>query len=160
MRTLPAIPTCATMIECLPMTHVVSDLHQVVDLDPFLDPGASKACPIDRRVGADLHIVIDLDDADLRHFLVSARGHFKTEAVRADHGATVNNDAFADPGAFTNRDVGIDQGPRADRRLVPNIAVRTDPRARANLHPWFDDRVSPDETSLPNDTPGATTALE
>ena len=54
-----------------PNDHVVRDLDQVIDFHAFLNPGASKARPIDRRIRADLDIVIDLHDTDLRNFLMS-----------------------------------------------------------------------------------------
>ena len=49
--------------------YVVGNLHKIVDLDAFLDPGASKTRAIDRGVGADFHVVVDLHDSELLNFL-------------------------------------------------------------------------------------------
>src|SRR5689334_2513415 len=60
-----------------PNNYIVRDLDQVVDLHAFLDPGASEARPVDGGVRADLDVVVDLHDPDLRHFLVSTRAQFE-----------------------------------------------------------------------------------
>lgn len=49
--------------------HVVADLNQVVDFRPFLNPSASEAGSIDRGIGADLDIAVNLDSAGLGDFL-------------------------------------------------------------------------------------------
>src|SRR3954454_8334687 len=51
---------------------VVRDLHQIINLCAALDPRPAKACPIDGGVSSNLHVVVDLHDAELRHFLVLA----------------------------------------------------------------------------------------
>ena len=127
-----------------PDDHVVRDLHEVVDFHPFLNPGAAKTRAIDRRVGADLDVVVDLDDANLWHFFVPAGGHFEAEAVRADDRAAVNDDAIADPDPLPNRDVGINQAAGADDRLVTDITVRAEAGAVANPRARFHDRVRAD----------------
>ena len=45
--------------------HVVSYLHQVVDLRPAPDAGDAERRPVDAAAGADLHIVLDNHDPDL-----------------------------------------------------------------------------------------------
>src|SRR5205814_4567073 len=118
--------------------------NEVVDFDSFLNPGAAKTCAIDRGVRANLDIVVDLHDADLRHLLVSARRHFKSEAVRADHRATVNDDAIADFDSLADRDIRINKAARADRRLVTDVAMRAEARAGANSRARFHDDESAD----------------
>ena len=46
---------------------VVGDLHQVVDLGALADHRVRQRAPVDRGVGADLHVVADDDAADLGH---------------------------------------------------------------------------------------------
>ena len=46
--------------------HIVGDLDQIVDLGAFPDHGVAAAAAIDRRIGADLDIVLDNDTAELR----------------------------------------------------------------------------------------------
>src|SRR6266498_2228234 len=45
--------------------NVVRDLHEIVDLCSFLDPGSAKTSAIDSRIGADLHIIVDLYNSEL-----------------------------------------------------------------------------------------------
>jgi len=58
-------------MQCLPIT-TLADLHKVIDLGALADRGAFEPGPIDRRVGADLHVVTDRNRPDLRDLLVAA----------------------------------------------------------------------------------------
>jgi hypothetical protein len=69
--------------------NVVRHLHQIINLRARLNPGPTEARPIDRRVSADFHVIVDLDNSDLRHFLLTLRRHFETESVRANHDPAV-----------------------------------------------------------------------
>ena len=89
--------------------NVVRDLHEVVDLHAFLDPRPAKSSAINRRVRADLCVVVDLDDADLRNFSISTIDKFESESICADDCAAVNNYARADLGPFANGHVWINQ---------------------------------------------------
>ena len=42
------------------------DLHEIVDLCLFLDPASTKTGPVDGRVGADLDIIVDLNNSERR----------------------------------------------------------------------------------------------
>ena len=75
---------------------IVSHLHEVVDFCAFLDPGFTESCAVDAGVRADLHVVVDLDDAVLRDFDQTAEGRSVSEAVRTDCGAGVDDDPVAD----------------------------------------------------------------
>ena len=48
------------------------------------------------RAGADLHVVLDDDTADLRHLRMSRRPHHEAETVLADADAGMDDDAVAD----------------------------------------------------------------
>src|SRR6266513_2758455 len=88
---------------------VVRDLHEIIDLDPFLYPSPPKPGAINRRVSADFHVVVDLNDSDLRNFIVSTLDKFKSETIRTDNRATVNDDARANSGPLTDRHIWINQ---------------------------------------------------
>ncbi len=88
--------------------HVMSDLNEIIDLYTFLDPSSSESGSVNRRVGANLHVVVDLDDADLRNFFVATVNQLKSETVRADNRAAVNDDARANSRSFANGHVRID----------------------------------------------------
>ncbi len=77
----------------------VRDLHQVVDLGARLDARFPDGRAIDRRVGADLDVVLDHDRRDLRNLLVRAVVAMReAEAVAADDGAVLDHAACADTG--------------------------------------------------------------
>ena len=44
---------------------IVGNMNQIVDLDPFLDPGPAESGAVNGAVGADFDIVVDLHDAVL-----------------------------------------------------------------------------------------------
>ena len=68
------------------------DLYKIVDLYAFLDPRLAKARAVDGGIRADLNIIIDLNDPELLNLFLSAINHFKTETIRTDHRAAVNDD--------------------------------------------------------------------
>jgi hypothetical protein len=67
------------------------DLHQIIDLHTLLDPGPAEPCAINSCVPADLDVVVDLDNAELLNFFLSAIDHFETETIGTDYHAAVNN---------------------------------------------------------------------
>ncbi len=58
IRVLPATPTPAISRQRSPDPHVVSHVHQVVELGPAADHRVVDAAAVDARVGADLHVVL------------------------------------------------------------------------------------------------------
>ena len=64
--------------------HVVADLNLVVELDAIFQNGIVQGTPIDRRVGADFHIVADSHRAELRDFdpLLAILGKTEAPGVR------------------------------------------------------------------------------
>ena len=52
--------------------HIMTDLHQIIDLRSGSNPRPSKTGAIDRSVGSDFHIVVHLHDADLRNLHLPA----------------------------------------------------------------------------------------
>src|SRR3982751_6106824 len=76
--------------------NVMGDLHQIVDLGPLTDDRIRHGAAIDGRVRADFDIVLNDNAADLRHTLRAFGAADKAEAVLADPGAAMNDDAVAD----------------------------------------------------------------
>ena len=64
--------------------HVVADLHEIVDFRTFANDGRSEASPVDGGIRANLHIVVDANEADLRHLSVLSVFQLVTETIRAD----------------------------------------------------------------------------
>src|SRR5262249_26352082 len=86
-----------------PNRDAVSDLHEIVDLGSGTNPRLPDGRSIDRRVGANLDVVFDDDAADLGNLLMGAiRPRGEAEAVAADDGAVLNDDAIANLHALAN----------------------------------------------------------
>src|SRR5437660_5071903 len=89
--------------------NVVRNLDEVVDLDSFLDPSPAEARAINGCVGADFHVVVDLNDSDLRNFLVSSLDEFEPETIRTDNRAAVNDNARANLSSLADSHIWINQ---------------------------------------------------
>ena len=75
-------------------------MHQVIDLGALADPCRHKGAAIDRRTGADLTVITNLDVAQLRHLDVLAVLKTIAEAIGAQHGVGMNDDAITENRAF------------------------------------------------------------
>src|SRR5262249_8336110 len=87
--------------------HIVSDLHKVVDLGAFADPGLAVRTPIDRGPGTDFHIVLQDDSTELQHFAMTFCSHHVAESILPDCAARMQDHAVADQG-IGNRHIGAD----------------------------------------------------
>ena len=97
----------------------MANLHEVVDLGAGLDPRLADRRTIHRRVRAELHVVLDDDDGDLRNLFVGAVATTdEAVAVAADDDAVLKDDAIADRDALADGDIGMDDAvaPIARRR--------------------------------------------
>ena len=102
-----------------PDLDAVTDLHQIVELGPALDTGDPHRRPVDGGERADLHIVSDLDDADLRDLDVLPIGvPGKAKTIGSDHRIVVNRDPPANAAAFADRDAGVKRRVFADRDVA------------------------------------------
>ena len=106
--------------------HVMRYLHQVIDLRSRLNPSATKTRPIDRRVRADFHVVVDLYYTDLRHFLLTLRCHFESKSIRTDDSAAVQNHTRPEPATLPDYNPRINRAAVTDHYVVPNVTTRTD----------------------------------
>src|SRR5207245_5682989 len=88
---------------------VVADVDQVVDLGAAPDAGDFQGSAVDGRVGADLDVIGDFEAAGLREFHVvsGCRIAHITEAVAAEHGASIDDHSIAEPHPGIDGDVGI-----------------------------------------------------
>jgi hypothetical protein len=126
----------------MPADHnVVRDLNEIVDLDPFLNPGSSEPGAIDSRVRAYLDIVIDLDNPELRDFFVAFLHQFETETVRPDHGAAVDNYTRTDSRSLTNRRVRINQARSSNNSFMTDVRPSADNCVIADAYGRLNDCV-------------------
>ena len=70
----PAYPDLGNEAAVAADLGVVADLNQVVDFGSRADAGCAESGAIDGTVGSNLHIVSDLDPANLGYFHEPSRG--------------------------------------------------------------------------------------
>src|SRR5256714_14869337 len=121
--------------------HVVSDLHQIVDLYPFLNPCSAETRAVDGRVRADFNVIINLNYPDLGNLSLPAVFEFKSESVRANDDSSVNDYPRSNFRAFANCDIRVNETRFSDRGLVADIAARTDHTFIADRDIRFDHGV-------------------
>ena len=124
------------------------DLHEVIDLDAFLNPRTAKPGPVNRRVRADLDIVIDLNKSELLKFFLAAIDHLKSKSVCANHRAAVNNHAQTNAGSLADRYSRINQACRSNYRFMTDVAPRADDRIVTDLRASFDHSMRLDRHPL------------
>ena len=95
--------------------HAVRDLHEVVDLGAGADARLADGGAIDRRVRADLDVVLDRRRRRSAGSCGACRRALReAEAVAADDGAVLDDDAVADLHALADRDARVDHAVLAD----------------------------------------------
>src|SRR6185503_9959723 len=118
----------------MPAHHdVVPDLHEIINFRAFADHGVLERAAVDAAVGADLHVVLDDDAADLRHLDVTLGAHGEAETVLPHPHAGVENDPVAhegmdDGGAGAHIRAAADRDPVADERACSNGGAAPDLR--------------------------------
>src|SRR5690348_4477646 len=121
--------------------HVVAHLDLVVELDALFEHRIVDRAAIDRGVGADLDVVADAYGADLRNLDPAALFLGDAEAVGADHGTGMDDDARAD------RATGIHHHARIKRAVVTDAYALADDAARADRHALAELRAFRDHCS-------------
>jgi hypothetical protein len=76
-----------------PFAHldIVSNLNQVVDFGALADMSLAQGCPIDSRIGPNLHIVFNDYPSNLRDFVHCVSSGSKAKAVTAYYDSGVQN---------------------------------------------------------------------
>ena len=120
-----------------------TDLDQVVDLGALADHGVADGPAIDRRPGADLHLVLHDDAAHLRHLAVAIWPHHKAESVLPDTATRMDDHAVANEG-MDDRGVRSDRAIAADSNIGTDNRSCADDRARSDLGPRSDHRARVD----------------
>ena len=137
---------------------VVRDLHKIVDLGALADDGVAGRAAVDRDVGADFHVVLNDDAADLRDFPMALRRRQIAEPVLADAGAGMDDHAVADQ-RVQHRRAGADRAIAADRDARADHGAGRDQRASADLGARADHRERIDVTPASSRAEGCTCAL-
>ena len=118
--------------------HIVGDLHQIVDFRALPDHRVAQRAPVDRRVCADLDIVLYDDTAELRHLAQAVGARHIAEPVLADRRARQYLHPVAKQGVLQAR-ARTDVAVAADAAPARNDRIGADDRARTDLHIVTDD---------------------
>src|SRR5215470_6814167 len=78
--------------------HVVPDLYKIINFGAFPDHCIGEGAAVDAAVGADFHVVVKNDSADLRHLEVALGAHGKAKPVLAYAHACVQDHPVTDDG--------------------------------------------------------------
>jgi hypothetical protein len=132
--------------------RIVPDLNEIVELGPGPDRGRIKGRAIDRRVGANLDIVAEVETADLRHFAEGAPVGDVAETIRSEYRTGMHFDpraegdpvvqhhpgmqgaALANHAVSANDHPGAEANPGTDARSAANHHKGPDLSRRVNLH--------------------------
>src|SRR5437867_4506937 len=87
--------------------HVVGHHDEIIDLHAASHDGRSQRAAVDRRVGADLDVVLDDHAADLGNLPMGRAVPGESEPVGAQHGAGVNDHPAAHTNAVADDDMGV-----------------------------------------------------
>src|SRR5256885_13879097 len=115
--------------------HVVTDLDQVVELDPVLDHRVVQRSAVYAGIGADFHIVADPHATELLDLHPCSVLGSKPEAVRSQHHAGMQQTARPHMAVLANSDARLQHGVGTDGGTLFNHAERADRgRGRSEEH--------------------------
>ena len=114
----------------LPDSIVVPQLNLVVELRALAHHRIFNRTAVDRRVGADFHIICDRNAPHLRNLHPLACKRCKPETVRPDHAARMQNHAAADRATVVNDGIGVQNRIVAHRRTGSDVGTGEKPGTR------------------------------
>src|SRR5215470_5118824 len=129
--------------------HVVPDLHKIINFGAFPDHCIGEGAAVDAAVGADFHVVVENDTADLRHLEVALGAHGKAKPVLAYAHACVQDHPVTDDGvdeAYPGANVAVapNHHPIADHRACRHGAAGADARLTSDHGTRFHPRAGLD----------------
>ena len=151
------MPTWLTSRLCRPIWQLWPISTRLSILVPVADPRRPESAAVDRRAGADLDVVADLDVAELRHLDVPAVLEPVAEAVGPEHGVGVDDrrggrgrcrrrarrggtgHVVAEPAVSADDDAAVDAAAGADDAAFADDGERVDARVRAQARGRMDD---------------------
>ncbi len=129
--------------------HVMSDLHQVIDLGSSTDNGWPKGPPIDASIRADLDIALDDDVPQLGHLSKTELWIWSVaESIRADDRVVMDRYAVLDLSSIPNRDAAIERNIIAELDVLIESGVAMYGDVLANHAASTDHNACPDASSL------------
>jgi hypothetical protein len=131
--------------------HVVSNLDEVVNFGAIANSRRAKRAAIHGDIRADLDVVTNDDISNLWDFAVDALVKHVAEAVRTNHGAGMNADAFADLSGGINGDVRKETGIFTNLRLRANGVATLQNGTSTDANSSLNDAMRPDVSREVND---------
>ena len=124
----------------------MADVHHVVEFGAGGNHRRIERPAVDRAVGANLHVVADLEAADLRKFVIGAGLLVAREAksVAAEHGTRMHDDAISQSGLRVDGDTGNQLARLADLDIIEEHTAGPDPRPGADADVFADHRMGID----------------
>ncbi len=111
---------------------IMRNLNKIINFHVPLNPGFTHGGPVNGGVGAQFHVIVNLNDADLGNFGIARAGRGKAEAVRADDDAGMKNHTLADDAVLINADIGVKD------RIFADGSVAADKHAGIDDSAFFD----------------------
>ena len=123
----------------------VADEDEIVDLGAAADAGLADGGAVDAGIGLDFDVVFEDGGAGLRHFVPGAVFLFGVaEAVGADDGAVLQDDAIADAAVFADDGVGMGEEIVADFGALVDGDEAVEDGVVADLDVFIDEAVGAD----------------
>ena len=105
---------------------VVSNLYEIVYLDPIANDRIVDRAPVNGRVGTDFHVATDDDTSHLLYLLPAPPRRLKAKTVGTDDRSTLDNAAITNFGPGANAHTCMDDAISTDDNIVANAAVAGD----------------------------------
>src|SRR5690348_1108477 len=147
---------------------IVAHVHQIIQLRAPADDGQVQSSAIHGGISADLHVVADLQAANLRKLFVAAGGGVAhvAEAVAAQHRAAVHENTVAQTHPGIDCHMGSDIALPAHADLGTNYAAGANAGAvadyglLANDHAWLNSHMSTQPGGIFDDGGGVNSRLK
>src|SRR5262249_26303118 len=133
--------------------NVVPHVHEVVQLCPPSHHRIVHAAAVDGGVGADLDIILDDADADVRNAVMSSGIRKVPEPVSPDHCPGLEHDSATDTTLPVAYHPWADEGVRPDGDTVAQRNAFGDVAAVSELDPSPEHTERPDRHVTPNEAP-------
>jgi hypothetical protein len=123
---------------------VVANVNEIIQLYAGGNPGVCEGAAIDGGIGADFHVIANLNNSGLREFPMPAFAEGVSKTVGTDYGAGVDFHAVAQAHTTVEGDAGMDSAIFADPASGPDYGVRADLCVFANMNVFTDHGVGAD----------------
>src|SRR5262245_28033493 len=136
--------------------HVMSDLHQIIQLRPTPDDRRFQRPTVDAGICADFDFILDDHPADLGELHIAITVSYEPESIRTDNGAGMDDDIVSNLHLRVEHDFWIENATAADPCVFAHVTTRLNDGGVADVRPGFDhgsraDLHSPSQRSIRRD---------